>query len=182
MKTPAFCFLFSKKRTNKLAWFLNPRPHRSRCLPAPCPPLPPSRSTLRRPSLWDHCFFLQGYLTYKKRTLLGPYRSPMRRVLGGSTGVGRFLMSKVPLYRWAPPFRSRRPLPTFKGSRQPFLSFIKIHTGNARLLFSNRQETRGGGAPASSFSTFETLTPQKRPRNFSTVSRGRGTPVRRYVS
>ena len=27
---------------------------------------------------------VQGYLTYKKSTALGPYRSPVPRVLGGS--------------------------------------------------------------------------------------------------
>ena len=32
------------------------------------------------------------------RTHLGPYRRPMPRVLGGSQGVGRFLMGEVPLY------------------------------------------------------------------------------------
>ena len=31
----------------------------------------------------------------KKRTPLGPYRRPMPRVLGGSQGVGRFLMREV---------------------------------------------------------------------------------------
>ena len=35
----------------------------------------------------------------RKRTPLGPYRRPMTRVLGGSQGVGRFLMGEVPLYR-----------------------------------------------------------------------------------
>ena len=29
---------------------------------------------------------------------LGPYRRPMARVLGGSSGGGRFLMGEVPLY------------------------------------------------------------------------------------
>ena len=33
-----------------------------------------------------------------KRTPLGPYRRPMTRVLGGSSGGGRFLMGEVPLY------------------------------------------------------------------------------------
>jgi len=41
---------------------------------------------------------LQGYLAYKKAPPpLGPYRRPMPRVLGGSQGGGRFLMSEVPL-------------------------------------------------------------------------------------
>ena len=34
----------------------------------------------------------------KKRTPLGPYRRPLPRVLGGSYGGGRFLMSEVLLY------------------------------------------------------------------------------------
>ena len=33
----------------------------------------------------------------RKRTPLGPYRRPMPRVLGGSSGVGRFRMGEVPL-------------------------------------------------------------------------------------
>ena len=40
----------------------------------------------------------RGTSLTRKRTPLGPYRRPMPRVLGGSEGVGRFLMSKVPLY------------------------------------------------------------------------------------
>ena len=42
---------------------------------------------------------LQGYLAHKKTRPLGPYRSLMPRVLGGSWGGGRFLMGEVPLYR-----------------------------------------------------------------------------------
>jgi len=38
---------------------------------------------------------VQGYLSYKKPP---PNRRPMPRVLGGSWGGGRFLMSEVPLY------------------------------------------------------------------------------------
>ena len=34
----------------------------------------------------------------RKHTPLGPYRMPMSRVLGGSQGGGRFVMSKAPLY------------------------------------------------------------------------------------
>ena len=34
----------------------------------------------------------------KERTLLGPYRTHMPRVLGVSQGGGRFLMGEVPLY------------------------------------------------------------------------------------
>ena len=34
----------------------------------------------------------------RKRTPQGPYRRSMPRVLGGSWGGGRFLVSKVPLY------------------------------------------------------------------------------------
>ena len=33
----------------------------------------------------------------RKRSPLGPYRRPVPRVLGGSQGGGRFLMSEVPL-------------------------------------------------------------------------------------
>ena len=41
---------------------------------------------------------IQGYLTYiRERTLPGPYRRPMPRVLRGSQGVTRFLMNGVPL-------------------------------------------------------------------------------------
>ena len=32
----------------------------------------------------------------RKRTPLGPYRIPMRRVLGGSQGGGHFVMGEVP--------------------------------------------------------------------------------------
>ena len=46
---------------------------------------------------------LQGYLSHNKKHLaLGPYRSPMPRVLGGSWGGARFLMSEVPLYAARP--------------------------------------------------------------------------------
>ena len=38
----------------------------------------------------------QGYLT-RKRNLARPYRRRLPRVLGGSWGVGRFLMGEVPL-------------------------------------------------------------------------------------
>ena len=34
----------------------------------------------------------------RKRTPLGPYRRSMPKVVGGSRGEGRFLMSEVPLY------------------------------------------------------------------------------------
>ena len=34
----------------------------------------------------------------RRRTPLGPYRRPMTRVLGGSSGGGRFLMGEVPLF------------------------------------------------------------------------------------
>ena len=40
---------------------------------------------------------LQGYLTYKKTHLLGPYRRPMPRVLRGSGEGGGVLVSEVPL-------------------------------------------------------------------------------------
>ena len=42
-------------------------------------------------------FHLQGDLAHKKILLLGPYLRPMPRVLGGSYGGGRFLMSEVTL-------------------------------------------------------------------------------------
>ena len=35
-----------------------------------------------------------------RHTPVGPYRRPMPRVLGGSSGVGRFLIGEVPLYGW----------------------------------------------------------------------------------
>jgi len=37
------------------------------------------------------------YLTHKQMHPLGPYHRPMPRVLGGSSGGGRFLMCEVPL-------------------------------------------------------------------------------------
>jgi len=39
----------------------------------------------------------RGTAPMRKRTPLGPYRRPTPRVLGGSQGGGRFLMSEVPL-------------------------------------------------------------------------------------
>jgi hypothetical protein len=39
----------------------------------------------------------RGTSVIRKRTLLGPSRRPMRRVLGGSQGGGRFLMDEVSL-------------------------------------------------------------------------------------
>ena len=42
-----------------------------------------------------------GNFLTEKRTLLGPYRRPIPRVLGGSKGGGRFLMVEVPLYGFA---------------------------------------------------------------------------------
>ena len=43
-------------------------------------------------------FGYRGTLPTSKRTPLGPYRRPVPKVLGGSYGGGRFLMSEVPLY------------------------------------------------------------------------------------
>ena len=40
----------------------------------------------------------KGSSLVRNTPLLGPYRRPVRRVLGGSSGVGRFLMGEVPLY------------------------------------------------------------------------------------
>ena len=40
----------------------------------------------------------RGTSIIRKRPPLGPYCRPMPRVLGGSEGGGRFLMSEVPLY------------------------------------------------------------------------------------
>jgi hypothetical protein len=39
----------------------------------------------------------RGTSLVRKRTPLGPYRRSIPRVLGGSYGGGRFLMSEVPL-------------------------------------------------------------------------------------
>ena len=39
----------------------------------------------------------RGTSLIRKRLLLGPYSRTMPRVLGGSKGVGRFLMGEVPL-------------------------------------------------------------------------------------
>ena len=44
----------------------------------------------------------RGTSLKRKRTPLGPYRSPMHRVLGGSKGGGRFLMGEVPLQGCTP--------------------------------------------------------------------------------
>ena len=41
----------------------------------------------------------RGTSLMRMRTPLGPYRRPMRRVLGGSYGGGRFLMGEAPLCR-----------------------------------------------------------------------------------
>jgi len=41
----------------------------------------------------------RGTSLTSKRTPLGPYRRLMSRVLGGSSGDGRFLMGEVPLYQ-----------------------------------------------------------------------------------
>ena len=46
----------------------------------------------------------RGTLLIRNRTLLGPYRRPMPRVLGGSWGGGRFIMGEVPLYPQEPPY------------------------------------------------------------------------------
>ena len=43
-------------------------------------------------------FRLQGHLTYKKGTTLGPYRRLVPRVLVVFQGGGRFRMGEVPLY------------------------------------------------------------------------------------
>ena len=43
-------------------------------------------------------YLYRGISLTSKRTPLGPYCRPMPRVLGGSQGGGRFLMSEVPLY------------------------------------------------------------------------------------
>ena len=40
---------------------------------------------------------MQGYLTYKKTLPLGPFRTLMPMLLGGSLQVGRFLMGEAPL-------------------------------------------------------------------------------------
>ena len=39
----------------------------------------------------------RGTSLIRKRNPLGPYRRPMPRVLGGSSGGGHFLMGKIPL-------------------------------------------------------------------------------------
>ena len=49
-----------------------------------------------------------GTSLIRKRTPLGPFHRPMPRVLGGSLGVGRFLMGEVTLYV--------RPLPLSLGT------------------------------------------------------------------
>ena len=64
-------------------------------------------SDLSRPRAPKRTAPLQEYLTYKKRTPVGPYRRPMPRVLGGSWGGGR-LMGKVPLYTGMPRVQTHR--------------------------------------------------------------------------
>ena len=61
-------------------------------------------------------------LTRKRPPPLGPYHRPMPRVLGGSKGVGRFLMGEVPLqsrffFDW-----SRHPERAREGAQLMFLS------------------------------------------------------------
>ena len=40
----------------------------------------------------------RGASLIRKRNPLGPYSMPMPGILGGTQGVGRFLMGEVPLY------------------------------------------------------------------------------------
>jgi hypothetical protein len=47
---------------------------------------------------YSHAEAVQGYLAHKNPPPLRTYRRPMPRVLGGSLGVGRFLIVEVPLY------------------------------------------------------------------------------------
>ena len=53
---------------------------------------------------------LQGVFAHKKLPPLGPYSRPVPRVLGGSKGVERFVMSEVPLHRVTSLVRRRTPL------------------------------------------------------------------------
>ena len=66
-------------------------------------PVTPVLTTKRSPSpsllLESHSdAHLHEYLTHKEHPPLGPRGRPVHRVLGGSLGVGRFLMGEVPLY------------------------------------------------------------------------------------
>ena len=57
--------------------------------------LPPSAGS------WMHVSLLSRYrgtLLIRNSALLGPYRRPMPRVLGGSWGGGRSRFGEVPLY------------------------------------------------------------------------------------
>jgi len=74
---------------------------------------------IRRPYVLFVPGYLQGYLAYKKSQPLGPYRSPMPRVLGGSLRSGCFLMSEVPMQQCRHPpllaVRRQHPLMTTIG-------------------------------------------------------------------
>ena len=67
--------------------------------PRSCRPSMTARpSTRRRTSSCEH----RGTSIIRSPLLLGPYRRPIPRVLGGSEGDGRFLMSEVALYTDVP--------------------------------------------------------------------------------
>ena len=57
-------------------------------------PFPLSFSSLHPQTL--HSNLYRGTSLMRKRTPLGPYRTPMTRVLGGSQTGWRFLMGEVP--------------------------------------------------------------------------------------
>ena len=54
-------------------------------------------TALRCDEMVPHVY--RGALPTRKQALLGPYRRPMRRVLGGSQGGRHFLMVEVPIPR-----------------------------------------------------------------------------------
>ena len=58
------------------------------------PARPPPSSSIEKFQVLGY----RGTSLIRKRTLLGPYRRPMPRVLGESWWGGRFLMGEVPLY------------------------------------------------------------------------------------
>ena len=66
--------------------------------PVPKPLVDPDFCALRT---WDlaACIRYRGTSLIRNCAPLGPYSRTMPRVLGGSLGGGRFLMSQIPLYQ-----------------------------------------------------------------------------------
>ena len=78
----------------------------------PSRPMPRTCISLCDAAGWDGPHYSVEYrgtsLMIRKRSPLRPYRRPVPRVLGGSQGGGRFLMSEVTLYAGCDPAEFRR--------------------------------------------------------------------------